>query len=265
MNRSFKLALTQYKRELIALQNRSIKQSCRFVQTNIIPLVLKAWYASFLKSEKAKTAISKWGWKPLIYSLLDHPQLSSSIPSPSTPTNATATLTSTSDSSDLSVLANTAALRLGSTESVSGLFGQSMLHEDTFVSINKEGKKNNSYLDQIIVNEAQKEGRQRKLEEQQKEMTDRDANFLALITYTRVAGISGSLAKHNIYEIGAGLLDKVKEREETELRKKQRINTKMIERNNKSSVRFQTAFAKYRVSKTLTREDLVALINRTKF
>jgi hypothetical protein len=52
----------------------------------------------------------------------------------------------------------------------------------------------------------------------------------------------------------------VKEREETELK----INTKTIERENKSSDRFQSVFAIYRMGKTFTREDLLALINRMK-
>jgi hypothetical protein len=46
------------------------------------------------------------------------------------------------------------------------------------------------------VNEAQKDGRMRKLEEKQKEMADRDADFLAPSTYTRVAVTSGSEAKN---------------------------------------------------------------------
>jgi hypothetical protein len=62
------------------------------------------------------------------------------------------------------VSANTAALRFSASESVSGRFGQSILDEDTYSSINKEDKKFNSYLDQLILNEAQKDGRKRKLE-----------------------------------------------------------------------------------------------------
>jgi hypothetical protein len=43
MNGSFKLALTQYKQKFISLQSGNIGQTCRFVQTDIIPLVRKAW------------------------------------------------------------------------------------------------------------------------------------------------------------------------------------------------------------------------------
>jgi hypothetical protein len=136
--------------------------------------------------------------------------------------------------------------------------------DNTLASVNKDGKKYNTFLDQFILNEAKKEGRKRKLEEQQKEAAARDSNFTALTNYTRIAASSGSLAKHNIFEIGAGLLAKVKEKDDTEKRKKARISMKTNERERKNSERFQQAFAKLRSGRLLTREDLVALINWTK-
>jgi hypothetical protein len=95
-------------------------------------------------------------------------------------------------------------------------------------------------------------------------VANRYANFSNLSTYTRIAATSGSLAKHNIFEMGAGLLAKVKEKEETAERKKQRINTKTIKREQKGSEKFISALAKYKSGRNLTREDVLALINRTK-
>jgi hypothetical protein len=72
MNGSFKIALTKFKRELMAIL---IEKGSQFVQTDIIPLVRKSWNASFAKKEKAKSANAKRGWNPLNYILLDHPNL----------------------------------------------------------------------------------------------------------------------------------------------------------------------------------------------
>jgi hypothetical protein len=242
MNGAFKIALTRFKRELLAIITG---RTCRFVQTDIIPLVRKAWDASFAKSKSAKKAIAKRGWNPLNYRLLDHPNL---LPSVDSTTEASATTPEASGS----VSAAVSSRNLPDCDS------------NTMASINKKGTKFNQCLHQFILEEAKKEGRKRKLEEQQKEMENRDENFAALTTYTRIAATSGSLAKHNIYEIGAGLLAAVKEKEEIEAQKRQRISSKTVEREKKSSVKFQQAFEKYKTGKTLTREDLVALINRTK-
>jgi hypothetical protein len=131
-------------------------------------------------------------------------------------------------------------------------------------SFNTSGIKVNHYLHQFILHEATKEGRKRRLEEQQKEAAERDDNFTALTSYTRMAALLGSLAKHNVFELGAGLLAKVQEKYDIELRKRQNIYMKTEERAKRSSVRFQTAFSKFKTGKVLTRDDLVALINKTK-
>jgi hypothetical protein len=47
MNRSFKIAVTKYKWELLASPTG---KSYRFVQTDIIPLFQKSWYESFPKT-----------------------------------------------------------------------------------------------------------------------------------------------------------------------------------------------------------------------
>jgi hypothetical protein len=223
MNGSFKMALTKFKRELMASQTG---KSCRFVQTDIIPLVRKSWYKSFAKKDCAKAAIAKRGWNPLNYALLDDPNLLPSV------------------SSEVS------AARIPDCSSLT--------------SFNQQGKKFNLFLDQFILSEAKKEGRKRKLDEQQKEEAERQNSFVALTDYTRIAASSGSLAKHNIFEIGASLLAKVKEKDDNEERKRQRISIKMKERSKKGSEKFQKAFDKYKKGKALTREDLVALINKTK-
>jgi hypothetical protein len=53
---------------------------------------------------------------------------------------------------------------------------------DALASINKEGNKFSDYLNQFILNKAPTERMKQKLEEQQKEMSNRDANFLGLST-----------------------------------------------------------------------------------
>jgi hypothetical protein len=59
-------------------------------------------------------------------------------------------------------------------------------------------------------------------------------------------------------------LEKVKERDDMMEQKKRRIGTKKVEQDRKSELRFTKALEKYRLGATLSREDLVALINRTK-
>jgi hypothetical protein len=128
-----------------------------------------------LKRDKVKSAIAKRGWNLLNYILLDHPNLVSNLIASST--NASASI-STSSALDC----------------------------NTMDSINQTVKKFIHYLHLFIVNETKKEGRKRKLEEQQKEEANRDANFFLLSTYTRIAASLRSLVKHNIFEIGKGLL-----------------------------------------------------------
>jgi hypothetical protein len=167
MNGSYKLALTKFKWELLTILT---KKGSGYMQTDIVPLVQKSWHASFAKKEKAKSAIAKGGWNPLNYVLLDHLNLNSSLASRAS--NQTENITDSSEA----------------------------------LSINTEGNKFKQYLNQFIMTEAKREGRKRKLEEQQKEIRSPDENFSTLTDYTRIAASFGSLAKHNIFGIGAGLL-----------------------------------------------------------
>jgi hypothetical protein len=226
MNGSFKTALTKAKRELITFRTGS---TSKFVQTDIVPLVRKAWYASFARAEKAKKAITKRGWNPLNYVLLDHDKLQSSL------------LIATSDRF------------------------QNTPHDcDVSTTIKTTGTAFNNYLNQFILDEAKKEGRKRKLEALRQDAETRDNNFSALTDYTAIAASSGGIAKHNIYEIGEGLLTKVQEKEDIAEQKKQRISLTKEARNQKNSERFQRAFTKYASGKSLTREDFISLINKTK-
>jgi hypothetical protein len=88
MKGSFKSASTKSKREILSFLTGN---TSRFVQTNVIPLVRKAWKASFAKNNKTKAAIANRGCNPLNYKLLHDPELnptrttkafSSSIPVP---------------------------------------------------------------------------------------------------------------------------------------------------------------------------------------
>jgi hypothetical protein len=134
---------------------------------------------------------------------------------------------------------------------------------DVLASINKEANKFNNNLNHFILEEAKQEGRKRKLEEQQQEALSRDNNFVALTKFTGIAPSSGSLVKHNIYEVGAGLLEMVKAQEELEEQKRKRIISWKNDIDNKNSVRFQKTFAKYLNGTTLTRGDFLALITKT--
>jgi hypothetical protein len=222
MNGCFKSQLTKAKRDLLSFNTKS---TSRFVQSDVIPLVRKAWYASFAKTEKAKSAIADRGWHPLNYKLLDHPSLK-----PTSSEDLVQTLPDCPDS----------------------------------ISINQDGPTFNSFLDRFIVEEAKKEGRKRKLADQQQRAETIDSTFALLTTFTSVAPCSGSMAKHNIYELVEGLLAKVREREDMIEKKKVRTGIRKYEQQQKHGVRFKTAFTKYREGKVLTREDIVALITKTK-
>jgi hypothetical protein len=70
----------------------------------------------------------------------------------------------------------------------------------------------------------------------------------------------GSLAKHNVYEIGECLHAKVKEKEDMKERKTMKTGIHKFEQEHKNNVRFKKAFQKYRDGIKLTREDLIVLI-----
>jgi hypothetical protein len=131
-------------------------------------------------------------------------------------------------------------------------------------TINTTGKTFNNYLNKFILEEAKKEGRKRKLDEMKKKVESQDNNFAVLTDYTSISTSSGGIAKHNIYEIEEALLRKVEEREHNAEQKKQRVSVTKETRQQKSNLRFKLAFTKYTSGKALTREDLVALINKTK-
>jgi hypothetical protein len=87
-------------------------------------------------------------------------------------------------------------------------------------TINKEGNRFPTYCHWFILEETKKEGRRQKLEEQQQEAINRDNNFASFTKLTGITPSSGSLAKHNVYEIGEGLLETVNPREEIKEQRK---------------------------------------------
>jgi hypothetical protein len=143
MNGSFKSELTKAKRELLSFES---KETSKFLQTNVIPLVRKAWSASFAKKEKSITAISQRGWNPLNYKLLDHPNIIFS--------------TKSSEASS-----------------------QMIPDCDKLVEINKDGKRFNNYLDDLILDEARKEGRKNKLDNTHQEAARRERDLSLLTIY----------------------------------------------------------------------------------
>lgn len=72
LNGALKFWLAKLKRQLFEIK-RDLKEN--FDQTDIVPLVKKAFEKSFGNTAAAKKAVIKRGWNPLTYSLLDHPQI----------------------------------------------------------------------------------------------------------------------------------------------------------------------------------------------
>jgi hypothetical protein len=69
------------------------------------------------------------------------------------------------------------------------------------------------------LNKAKQEGQKSKLEYQHKEIRIQDKNSSVLTDYNRIAASSRSLAKKNIFKIGADLLSNVKERKTVKSKK----------------------------------------------
>jgi hypothetical protein len=73
LNGTYKILLANNKREY--LKYKTTDEEIKWSHTDIIPLVNMTWPKSFAQAEYAKRAISKRGWNPLTYNLLDRPRL----------------------------------------------------------------------------------------------------------------------------------------------------------------------------------------------
>ena len=69
-NGSFNMAMTKAKQDLVALKDSLGLQNEGIVDTDLMPLINRAWDKSFARVEKNKNAISDRGWNPLNKCLL---------------------------------------------------------------------------------------------------------------------------------------------------------------------------------------------------
>ena len=78
-NGSYKMALYKAKKELLEQKMHYMIDPLTLVPTDIIPIVNKAWDASFVNIDNNMTAIRDWGWNPLNYALLDHEDIKATM------------------------------------------------------------------------------------------------------------------------------------------------------------------------------------------
>ena len=74
-NRSFNIAMTKAKQELLEYKTRYTFENPTLQPTDIIPLINKAWKQSFARVEKNRNAIADRGWNPLNRNLLLDPSI----------------------------------------------------------------------------------------------------------------------------------------------------------------------------------------------
>ena len=69
MNGTFKIGITKAKEELMAAKDKRFMAS-KFLPTDIIPIINKAWARSFANVAYGKKALAERGWNPLNIALL---------------------------------------------------------------------------------------------------------------------------------------------------------------------------------------------------
>ena len=80
-NGSFNMAITKAKQDLLELKDSIGLQNDGIVDTDLMPLVNRAWDMSFARVHKNKNAIANRGWNPLNKALLLDPTLRSTMTS----------------------------------------------------------------------------------------------------------------------------------------------------------------------------------------
>ena len=78
-NESFNIAMTKAKQELLDFKMRRMTEDVSLKPTDLIPLINKAWKASFARKAKNQQAIADRGWYPLNYNLLLHPDIQATM------------------------------------------------------------------------------------------------------------------------------------------------------------------------------------------
>ena len=74
-NGSFNIALTKAKQDLLDFKLKKMTEDQYLKPTDLMPLINKAWNASFARKHKNLQAIADRGWNPLNYNLLTMPEI----------------------------------------------------------------------------------------------------------------------------------------------------------------------------------------------
>ena len=74
-NGSFNIAMTRAKQDLLDFKMRKMTDEVCLKPTDLMPLINRAWNASFARKQKNQQAIADRGWCPLNYNLLTHPEI----------------------------------------------------------------------------------------------------------------------------------------------------------------------------------------------
>ena len=74
-NGSFNIALTKAKQDLLDFKLTKMTQDQYLKPTDLMPLINKAWNASFARKNKNLQAIADRGWNPLNYNILTMPEI----------------------------------------------------------------------------------------------------------------------------------------------------------------------------------------------
>jgi len=74
-NGSFNIALTKAKQDLLDFKLKKMTEDQYLKPTDLMPLINKAWNASFARKNKNLQAIADRGWNPLNYNILTMPEI----------------------------------------------------------------------------------------------------------------------------------------------------------------------------------------------
>jgi hypothetical protein len=223
INGSFKMTLQRTKEEYL---NSKFGLKHSFLQTDVIPILNKAWGKSIGQKDKARKAILDRGWLVLNYTLLDDDRLLCN----ETPTNPI-------------------------------IHRQPMIDVANLAQqINTTGPFFNSVLDHLIADEAKAEGRKRKWEEQQKE----EQTVLAQFTKLRKLGNikSGKLAANNHFIYDEILRYVLQEQQNERKMEQEAKDVEKVQRKEIAELKLKKAGDKFNLGQPLTKEDMVILMGK---
>ena len=237
LNGCFKIALNREK--MAYIKHRGVNERT-FKQTDIVPLVNKAWKKSFARKDIAKKAIVDRGWSVLNYCLLDDPRIIKQ--SNSATSSSTEEITIASGSTSSSITTNTSV--------------------NEVVGLNTNGPVFTSYLYQIMAEEAKSQGRKRVFEEQKNQLAEKKR----LIDDLEEGGnlSSGQLAIKNHYALDKELRQAYKKNKVEKKRVSDQQDKARNDRTKNDNKRFLHASIKYKASgrNNLQVNEMRALMKR---